>query len=270
MPVDSRLRDAVLFYLLALGMATAVALLAPALGDGVLLLTMFTPLAAVLAVRLLVVRDGWTLKAWADIGLHRPGFRYWPLALILPLIVILPGYLLLWGTETGRLAVAADVSPPREAMRLAIAILAGAALGALGEEVGWRGYLLPRLMPLGRWPAMFATGFLHGVWHLPLILLTPFYHSAGTVWITVVLFLATLTLAGGVYGTLRIASASIWPVALAHRALNTYWDRLDTMTQSGLGWLKDYVAGESGIAVIVTLALVLLVLRRWPVADGWR
>ena len=270
MSADSRFRDAALFYVLALGMAVGVTALTPALGDGVLLATMFTPLLAVLAMRLLIVRDGWTLAAWADIGLHRPGFRYWPLALVLPLIVLLPGYLLVWGTGMAGLVVPPDFAAPRELIRLAVAILVGAALGAFGEEVGWRGYLLPRLMPLGRWPAMFATGFLHGAWHLPLILFTPFYHSAGTVWITVVLFLATFTLAGGVYGFLRIASASIWPVALAHRALNTYWDRLDSATPSGNSVLTDYVAGESGIAVIVMLALIVLVLRRRPMAEAWR
>ena len=105
MSADSRFRDAALFYVLALGMAVGVTALTPALGDGVLLATMFTPLLAVLAMRLLIVRDGWTLAAWADIGLHRPGFRYWPLALVLPLIVLLPGYLLVWGTGMAGLVV---------------------------------------------------------------------------------------------------------------------------------------------------------------------
>ena len=47
-------------------------------------------------------------------------------------------------------------------------------------------------------PACLAVGFLHGVWHLPLILLTPFYHAGGTWWATVPLFLAALTLSGPV------------------------------------------------------------------------
>ncbi|WP_319467957.1 type II CAAX prenyl endopeptidase Rce1 family protein [uncultured Pseudodesulfovibrio sp.] len=39
----------------------------------------------------------------------------------------------------------------------------------LGEELGWRGFLLPRLMPLGKIPAYLVLGILWGLWHAPLI-----------------------------------------------------------------------------------------------------
>ncbi len=42
------------------------------------------------------------------------------------------------------------------------------AAALLGLELGWRGYLLPRLMPLGRIPAHLITGLLWGLWFLPL------------------------------------------------------------------------------------------------------
>lgn len=41
---------------------------------------------------------------------------------------------------------------------------------ALGTEWGWRGFLLPRLMPLGRIPAYGITGILWGIWCLPFLL----------------------------------------------------------------------------------------------------
>jgi len=43
------------------------------------------------------------------------------------------------------------------------------ALMALGSELGWRGYLLPRLLPLGRFPAYLLTGVLWGLWFLPIL-----------------------------------------------------------------------------------------------------
>jgi uncharacterized protein len=42
-------------------------------------------------------------------------------------------------------------------------------LFALGEEIGWRGYLLPKLMPLGRWPAYLISGVIWGLWHAPIV-----------------------------------------------------------------------------------------------------
>ena len=46
------------------------------------------------------------------------------------------------------------------------------ALAALGNELGWRGYLLPRLMPLGRPAAYALVGVFWFVWALPLLYLS--------------------------------------------------------------------------------------------------
>ena len=43
-------------------------------------------------------------------------------------------------------------------------------LFGFGEEFGWRGYLLPKLMPLGKWKAYTLVGIIWGLWHAPLIL----------------------------------------------------------------------------------------------------
>lgn len=56
------------------------------------------------------------------------------------------------------------------------------ALICLGSEYGWRGYLLPRLMPLGRVPAYIITGVLWGLWFAPIVLsgLLGTEHPVGT------------------------------------------------------------------------------------------
>jgi predicted O-methyltransferase YrrM/membrane protease YdiL (CAAX protease family) len=45
------------------------------------------------------------------------------------------------------------------------------ALFTFGEELGWRGWLLPALRPLGVWPSLLASGAVWGLWHAPVILL---------------------------------------------------------------------------------------------------
>src|SRR5699024_5751565 len=44
-------------------------------------------------------------------------------------------------------------------------------LPALGEEIGWRGWLTPQLLPLGVVPTVLITGVVWGLWHTPLLLL---------------------------------------------------------------------------------------------------
>jgi membrane protease YdiL (CAAX protease family) len=44
------------------------------------------------------------------------------------------------------------------------------AVGALGEEIGWRGFLYKELAPLGFWRCSLVTGGLWALWHVPLFL----------------------------------------------------------------------------------------------------
>jgi uncharacterized protein len=49
--------------------------------------------------------------------------------------------------------------------------------GPLGEEPGWRGFVLPRLQPrFGPLGGTLLLGFLWGCWHLPEFL-TPIEHG---------------------------------------------------------------------------------------------
>jgi membrane protease YdiL (CAAX protease family) len=252
----SPLGKAGIFYALTFALAAVVAFASQTLGEGVLLISMFTPLVAVLLMFLVVTRDGYTRAGWLSLGLHRLGLRSWGLAILLPLLVIGAAYGAAWAVGVGRPNLPAGGALITLPVKLLISILIGALLGALGEEVGWRGYLLPHLMQLGRTRAMLLSGFLHGVWHLPGMLLTPFYHGLGDRWIVVPLFLLSITAAGVFYGYLRLTSDSVWPVAIAHRAVNTSWDQFSTLTIAVSPLALEYLAGESGVFTLIGIVLV--------------
>ncbi|GAA2888750.1 alpha/beta fold hydrolase [Nonomuraea rubra] len=82
------------------------------------------------------------------------------------------------------------------------------------EEWAWRGFLLPRLRPLGLWPALLLGGLIWGLWHLPGFVGTGTAHRLVPFLVTVVLFNVLL-------GWLRLASGLIWPCVIAHAANNT-------------------------------------------------
>ena len=49
----------------------------------------------------------------------------------------------------------------------------------ISEELGWRGWLQPRLAHLGFWPASIIIGVIWGLWHLPIILMGHNYGDMG-------------------------------------------------------------------------------------------
>jgi membrane protease YdiL (CAAX protease family) len=205
---------------------------------------------------LVVTRDGYGRAGWRALGLHRVGFRSWGLAVGGPLLVLGVTYGIVWSTGIGRFVPPADRGIVDMLLNLVISLLI-AVLLALAEEIGWRGYLLPHLLTMGHHRALLLSGFLHGAWHLPLMLLTPYYHGAGNRWIIIPLFLLTLTAAGVFYGYLRLTSASTWPAALAHGAFNTLWGQFSALTVAVASPLVlEYLAGESGLLTLIGTAVL--------------
>lgn len=90
---------------------------------------------------------------------------------------------------------------------------------ALGEEIGWRGWLLPKLLKFGPWGAIGLSGVIWGLWHAPVILLGYNYPQTPG-WLAMLAMIGFCTVMGGVFGWLRLRGGSVWPAALAHSSLN--------------------------------------------------
>jgi len=107
------------------------------------------------------------------------------------------------------------------AIQLAFAVLLAPFINvpfALGEELGWRGFLLPQLMPLGQWKAMMLSGVIWGVWHAPAIVMGLNYPGYPILGIGMMIVLCVLL--GMIFAWLYLNTKSIWAPALAHGAVN--------------------------------------------------
>jgi membrane protease YdiL (CAAX protease family) len=126
----------------------------------------------------------------------------------------------------------------------------------LGEEIGWRGYMLPRVQQLtSRRRAALITGFVHGCFHLPLILIATTYDEFGARWFVAPMVVAVLTMGGVFYAYLWDRTHSVWPVSMAHGSINIAfgWGAAAVVgSQTDLA----YVAGESGAATLLVVGLV--------------
>jgi hypothetical protein len=77
---------------ITLGLALLVALFGPAGVDAIQILNMLTVTAGVLLMLLVITPDGYHKAGWLELGLHRAGWRYWPLALLAPTAVLVASY----------------------------------------------------------------------------------------------------------------------------------------------------------------------------------
>ncbi len=89
---------------------------------------------------------------------------------------------------------------------------------ALGEELGWRGFLLPHLLPLGQWRAILLSGAVWGVWHAPAILQG--HNYPGRPVLGVFMMIVFCLLLGTILSWLYLQTRSPWTPTLAHGSLN--------------------------------------------------
>lgn len=94
---------------------------------------------------------------------------------------------------------------------------------AFGEELGWRGYLMPRLATrMPAWAASLVSGAIWGLWHAPMIALGHNYGVgyAGYPWVGILLMILFCIFFGIFLTWLTRRTGSAIPAALAHGGLN--------------------------------------------------
>jgi membrane protease YdiL (CAAX protease family) len=140
-----------------------------------------------------------------------------------------------------------------------------AVTSALGEEIGWRGFLVPRLASQFSFTATaLITGGIWAVWHYPMFMVTDYYRS-GHLWYSLTCF-TTLLLAASVICTwLRLKSGSIWPAVMLHAANNLFVQ--DVMRPlAGSGRWSQYAIDQFG-GLLPLFAVVVAVTVWYRRAD---
>ena len=136
-----------------------------------------------------------------------------------------------------------------------------------GQEWGWRGFLLPKLLPLGQWQALILTGALWGLWYAPIVLLGydyPFHPKLGLLLMTIFCVVFGILL-----GWVRLATDSVWPAVFAHGAFNAVGEFTYVVAASGqkIDTAQVTILGWTGWILPLLLILLLVQLKRLPVPD---
>lgn len=290
LPVDWRAVRA--FLALAFGLAWTIEGVALARGvrftsltvksTALLASVMFTPAIAAFIVRRFITHEG-----FATAGLRRGPWRpyLWVWIGVPVLVAGICGLTILIGmgrfdptvsTLTLRMQEAARGQPlphlPSPLVLSAVIFAQSFTLGVLvasvftfGEEFGWTGYLLMRLLPLGRWRAALIYGAIWGVWHAPIIaggFNYPGYPLIGP------LMMCALTITFALTQTaLRLRFDSVLLTSFFHASINTQGLGILPMLVIGVSPILGGITGLVGIVAFGTLGTWLLARTPEPLAQ---
>src|SRR5918995_128872 len=213
------------------------------LGPSATLGTMLAPMIAALIMRIFLSKEG--LKG--SLGLLRSP-KYYLAALVIPAMFFTAVVLIVqalglgefrW-SETGWFAY----------LMLMVSALV-VTLFTFGEEYGWRGYLLPRLLPLGEIRASVLLGGIRGLWHLPLLMAGLNYPGVN-VFLAIIIFTFVTVALSFTYTWFYVASSgSVLVAAVFHASTNQFSDTF---------WVPPLLSGANPLAPSLVGAILIMVL----------
>lgn len=133
----------------------------------------------------------------------------------------------------------------------------------LGEELGWRGFLVPELSKwTGFKKASWISGIIWGLWHFPEIISGDYGDSPTPLVYRIFCFSVLVASAAIIFAWLRMKSGSIWPVAIFHATHNgvvqAFYGRITK--ESGF---SAYFTGEFGLMLpLITLILAIYFYKK--------
>jgi len=219
---------------------------------------MYGPMLAAIFMRLFVSREG--LRG--SLGFRQP-LRYYLISVFVPILFLIVISLVLVLIGQARFALPVE-KIPLFILPVWLLLLVPECIVAFGEEYGWRGYLQPRLMPLGEIRASLILGVIWSLWHLP-VLLAGLLYGGNTPWLVLLIFVFTVTMSTFAYTWLAKASRySTMLASIFHGSSNWFANRLTTFLVSGNLLSLGLGMGVGWLVIVLT---VYGVLKRSPHVD---
>ncbi len=200
----------------------------------------------------------------SDLGWKWGKTKYQIWSYFIPLIYAFIAYLIIWTFGWGgfydkefvsRLTQSFGLGPIGSGLTIAFYVILMGVFGfirsmssALGEEIGWRGFLVPELYKTqGFTKTALISGFIWGIWHLPILLFAD-YNSGTPSWYAMTCFMVLIISMGFIYTWFRIKSGSLWTAVILHASHNLFIQSIFTPLTADTGNTAYYI-DEFGIVL---------------------
>lgn len=218
-----------------------------AMGAAVIL--MWVPAFGAILTKILYHR-----KDKAFLGFRICHVKYILGGILIPLIFTAGSYFIYWKMRPQSLLV-------EDMEELELFLLIGlpiSLLSAIGEEIGWRGFMLPAFLErMGLCKALLLSSTIWGIWHLPL-LMSGLYMAETPLWFRVPMFMLMIIPAGMIMGILTYKSESVWPAAFFHASQNHFNQSIfEPIT---FGDDRMFFISETGIYTVIILWIIVLIM----------
>lgn len=234
--------------------------------DGLFVLAlMWSPGIAAMLTQLIATRG------LRGLGWKFGSIRWLGLGYILPVLYGLPVYAFAWIAGLGTIInpytfseSTRQLATPSLASALTVFLLLNATKGfimpnlvlALGEEIGWRGMLVPELSKITSFTkTALISGVVWAAWHMPGIVFLDLASGQTPVLYEALCFAVMIVGLSFAFAWLTLKSGSLWPAAVLHATHNLFIQGVfDGLT--GNRGITPYVIGEFGLGVAFMALIV--------------
>ena len=135
-------------------------------------------------------------------------------------------------------------------------------VSALGEEIGWRGFLVPELFKnIGFTGTALISGVVWACWHYP-VLIWGDYNSGTPTWYGLTCFTVLVVSISFVFAWMRLKSGSLWTGALLHASHNLYIQGIFTPLTRNTGKTAWFIDEFGAVLPLITVCFAIYFWRR--------
>jgi CAAX protease family protein len=198
-------------------------------------------------------------------GWGKTRFQLW--SYFIPVIAGLGAYGFAWTTGLGGFSAERLTSGVENAfgiqsatLPVAVAVMGTigffqSALSATGEELGWRGLLVPEMARMTGYTRLsLVSAAIWALYHFPLLIFAD-YNSTAPKWFALLFFTMNITAISFIFAWFRLRSGSVWTSVILHASHNLFiqsvFDRLTVDAGA-----TEYVTTEFGAGLTVAYAVI--------------